>query len=125
MRASLLRRSVRAAPVHVVAAWQGWCGACAAEGPLVLTRTGRRTPASWWAGDGDDQLPLTLTCRVCGVGVDVPLHEEDDPEPVEAFLPPAVVVPAPRAVSATPVAPTPALSDDEGALALLAAGWSA
>jgi hypothetical protein len=63
--------------------------------PLVLTRTGRRTLASWWAGDGDDLLPLTLTCRLCGVGVDVPLHEEDDvaaegwPEPVLQELPPA------------------------------------
>lgn len=128
-----------------VAAWDGWCGACAAERPLVLTRTGRRTVRSWWAGLGDDHLVLTLTCRLCGVGVDVPPHEEDDPEPApvaEAFpgAPPvdaelraarqavadvvaalarrtAAAVPAPRAAA-------DAVGASELELDLLAAGYA-
>ena len=82
--------------VSVVASWDGWCGDCAAERPLVLTRTGRRSLRAWW--DGADDLPLTLTCKVCGVGVDVPLHEEDDPEVVEETVVPVVAAPVPPVV---------------------------
>ncbi len=65
-----------------VAAWDGWCGACAAERPLVLTRTGRQRLRTWLTGAADDSRPLVLTCRLCGQGVDVPL-ERDDPPPAE------------------------------------------
>jgi hypothetical protein len=134
---------VGAGRVAVVATWQGWCGACADERPLVLTRSGRRSVRSWWAGLGDDHLALTLTCRLCGVGVDVPLHEEDDVDPVEveaapdlrsvqdpveapvaadvtavsAPLVPEEPVPAEQPVAAEPVAPTDVLAQARAALA--------
>ena len=95
-----------------VAEWDGWCGACAADRPLVLTRTGRQRLRTWLAGAADDSRPLVLTCRLCGTGVDVPL-ERDDPAPFEERLEheqaPALPVPSPQApvVAALP-APAPA-----------------
>lgn len=66
--------------ISLIARWDGWCGTCAGERPLVLTRTGRWSLRAWWAGSDDEERPLTLTCRLCGVGVLVP-HEDDDPGP--------------------------------------------
>lgn len=62
-----------------VAEWDGWCGACAADRPLVLTRTGRLRLRTWLTGEADDSRPLTLTCRLCGTGVGVPLERDDPP----------------------------------------------
>ena len=100
-----------------VAEWDGWCGACAAERPLVLTRTGRQRLRTWLTAAADDSRPLVLTCRLCGTGVDVPL-ERDDPPPAETPhelveeqpTVPTVVVPAPPVpvVAAAPALPTPA-----------------
>ena len=63
--------------VVLVAEWDGWCGTCADERPLVLTRTGRSGPLSWWPAAGSRTGPLTLACRLCGVGVPVPAEEDD------------------------------------------------
>jgi hypothetical protein len=65
--------------IVLVAEWDGWCGACAADRPLVLTRTGRQRLRTWLTGAADDSRPLTLTCRLCGTGVDVPLEQDDPP----------------------------------------------
>ena len=91
-----------------VAEWDGWCGACAAERPLVLTRTGRQRLRTWLTGAADDSRPLVLTCRLCGTGVDVPL-ERDDPPPFEA---PArrEELPAEPAVETAPTAQVPVVT---------------
>lgn len=73
------------AKIVLVAAWDGWCGACADDRPLVLTRTGRQRLRAWLTGAADESRPLVLTCRLCGTGVDVPL-EQDDP-PIVVFTP--------------------------------------
>jgi hypothetical protein len=70
---------VKNAKIVLVARWDGWCGACAAERPLVLTRTGRQRLRTWLTGAADDSRPLMLTCRLCGTGVDVPLEQDDPP----------------------------------------------
>ena len=67
------------AKIVLVAQWDGWCGACAADRPLVLTRTGRQRLRTWLTGAADDSRPLVLTCRLCGTGVDVPLERDDPP----------------------------------------------
>lgn len=91
-----------------VASWDGWCGACADERPLVLTRTGRQRLRTWLTGAADDSRPLLLTCRLCGTGVDVPL-ERDDPPPFEA--PSAVQeLPAEPAVETAPTAQVPVVT---------------
>jgi len=79
-----------------VAEWDGWCGACAAARPLVLTRTGRQRVRTWLAGAADDSRPLTLTCRLCGTGVGVPLEQDDPPVvvAVERFPRPVAAVTA-------------------------------
>lgn len=64
--------------VRLLACWDGYCGTCADERPLVLTQSGRFSLRAWWAGEGDEGRPLTMTCRVCGTGVHVPHDEEDD-----------------------------------------------
>lgn len=102
-----------------VAEWDGWCGACAADRPLVLTRTGRQRLRTWLTGAADDSRPLVLTCRLCGTGVDVPL-ERDDPAPfVDHESAPALPVPSQRepvvaalpvAAPAAPPAPSPELT---------------
>ena len=88
------------AKIVLVAEWDGWCGACAADRPLVLTRTGRQRLRTWLTGAADDSRPLVLTCRLCGTGVDVPL-EQDDPPVVVAEQEPAWQ-PAEQAGSAGP-----------------------
>ena len=105
-----------------VAEWDGWCGACAADRPLVLTRTGRQRLRTWLTGAADDSRPLVLTCRLCGTGVDVPL-ERDDPAPFEErlehepapaqpvpSLPAPVVAAVPVPAPATAPAPSPELT---------------
>ena len=67
------------AKIVLVAEWDGWCGACAADRPLVLTRTGRQRLRTWLTGAADDSRPLVLSCRLCGTGVDVPLEQDDPP----------------------------------------------
>ena len=98
-----------------VAEWDGWCGACAADRPLVLTRTGRQRLRTWLTGAADDSRPLVLTCRLCGTGVDVPL-ERDDPPPFEerfeerleqAPALPVPSLPAPVVAAALPVPVSP------------------
>ena len=97
------------AKIVLVAEWDGWCGACAADRPLVLTRTGRQRLRTWLTGAAADSRPLVLTCRLCGTCVDVPL-EQDDP-PVAETLPEPERVPsepvtvAPSSSGALPVAP--------------------
>jgi hypothetical protein len=102
---------VKNAKIVRVAEWDGWCGACAADRPLVLTRTGRQRLRTWLAGAADDSRPLVLTCRLCGTGVDVPL-ERDDPAPVVDHEPaPVAPVPSqrtPDAVALPVPAPAPA-----------------
>jgi len=70
---------VRHAKIVLVAEWDGWCGACAADRPLVLTRTGRQRLRTWLTGAADDSRPLVVTCRLCGTGVPVPLEQDDPP----------------------------------------------
>jgi hypothetical protein len=70
---------VKNAKIVLVAEWRGWCGSCTAERPLVLTRTGPRTLRAWLSASSHAEELLTLTCRLCGVGVVVP-REDDDPE---------------------------------------------
>lgn len=67
------------AKIVLVAQWDGWCAACAADRPLVLTRSGRQRLRTWLTGAADDSRPLLLTCRLCGTGVDVPLEQDDPP----------------------------------------------
>jgi hypothetical protein len=88
---------VKNAKIVLVAEWDGWCGACGADRPLVLTRTGRQRVRTWLTAAADDSRPLTLTCRLCGTGVDVPLEQDDPPVivDVEASTP----VDAPLAVA--------------------------
>ncbi len=87
-----------------VAEWDGWCGACAAERPLVLTRTGRQRVRTWLTGAADDSRPLLLTCRLCGTGEPVSL-ERDDPPVVLPDEVGEVAVSAPTAVHAEAVPP--------------------
>ena len=90
------------AKIVLVAQWDGWCGACADERPLVLTRTGRQRLRTWLAGAADDSRPLVLTCRLCGTGVPVPLEQDDPPVVVSEQEPeplpgePATAVEAPH-----------------------------
>ena len=85
--------------IVLVSEWDGWCGACAAERPLVLTRTGRQRLRTWLTGAADDSVLLVLTCRLCGTGVEVPL-EQDDPPVVATWAELAVPVAAPVPVTA-------------------------
>jgi hypothetical protein len=102
---------VKYAKIVLVAQWDGWCGACAADRPLVLTRTGRQRLRTWLTGAADDSRPLTLTCRLCGTGVDVPLERDDPPVLVTSEEPvavrPTVVPSVPLAVAVAPTAPLP------------------
>ena len=69
---------MKKAKIVRVAEWDGWCSSCAAERPLVLTRTGRLGLRSWLTGVVDPDQTLILTCRLCGVCGPVP-YEQDDP----------------------------------------------
>ena len=60
----------------LVAEWDGWCGPCAEERPLVLTRAGGTGLLSRWPSASGTEA-LTLTCRLCGVGVPVPAEEDE------------------------------------------------
>lgn len=70
-----------------VAEWDGWCGACAAERPLVLTGTGGRGLRGWLTRLGAEARVLVLTCRLCGVGAVVPPREDDTDVEVDERLP--------------------------------------
>jgi len=121
---------VKNAKIVLVAEWDGWCGACAADRPLVLTRTGRQRFRTWLTGAADGSRPLVLTCRLCGVGVDVPLEQDDPPVLVSAeddeapaavlSLPVEVPLFAP-AVSAGAAPAVPAASLSDGAVPVPAA----
>lgn len=89
--------------IVLVSQWDGWCGACAAERPLVLTRTGRQRLRTWFKGAADDSRPLVLTCRLCGTGVDVPLEQDDPPVVQSSTGPEALLEPPPAVEVATPV----------------------
>ena len=118
---------MKSVKIVLVAQWDGWCGACAADRPLVLTRTGRQRVRTWLTGAADDSRPLTLTCRLCGTGVDVPLERDDPPvlvsapEPVAAL--PPVAAPAPSGTAAVQAEPLPVPAQDGAAE--LAAGRQA
>lgn len=112
---------MRNAKIVLVAEWVGWCGACADDRPLVLTRTGRQRLRTWLTGAADDSRPLVLTCRLCGTGVDIPLEQDDPPvtldvdaqEPVAAAAPPvteatSAAVDVAEAVTAPLQVPIPA-----------------
>jgi len=97
---------VKNAKIVLVAQWDGWCGACAVERPLVLTRSGRLGLRTWLTAPVTETRPLTLTCRLCGGCSVVPAEHDDPPVLVEpddaptaseAPAPP-VLVPAPLAV---------------------------
>ena len=93
--------------IVLVAEWDGWCGACAADRPLVLTRTGRQRLRTWLTAAADDSRPLLLTCRLCGTGVAVPLEQDDPPVVLsqeEPARPPAPV----ETVGAAPAGTVPA-----------------
>jgi hypothetical protein len=102
---------VKHAKIVLVAQWDGWCGACAADRPLALTRTGRQHLRTWLTGAADDSRPLTLTCRLCGTGVVVPLERDDPPVVATVVEEPA---PEPAAVTLTePGTPDVVLPDVE------------
>lgn len=67
------------AKIVLVAAWEGWCSACAVERPLVLTRAGRLGVRTWLTAPVAETLPLTLTCRLCGSSSLVPSEQDDPP----------------------------------------------
>ena len=95
------------AKIVLVAEWDGWCGACAADRPLVLTRTGRQRLRTWLTGAADDSRPLLLTCRLCGTGVVVPLEQDDPPvvlSPEEPVWVPSQAAAPEDAVDAPPAA---------------------
>ena len=96
------------AKIVLVAEWDGWCGACAADRPLVLTRTGRLRLRTWLTGAADDSRPLLLTCRLCGTGVDVPLEQDDPPVVVTEQVQPLPMQPTVVAEATAPAAPAAA-----------------
>lgn len=111
------------AKIVLVAEWDGWCGACAADRPLVLTRTGRQGLRSWLTGAADDSRPLLLTCRLCGTGVDVPLEQDDPPvvlSPEEPVRVPSQASASEDTVDAPPVAAPPPVTADVSAAELTA-----
>ncbi len=65
--------------IVLVATWDGWCGACAVERPLVLTRSGRLGLRTWLTAPVVETRPLTLTCRLCGNSDVVPTEADDPP----------------------------------------------
>lgn len=109
---------MRKAKIVLVAEWDGWCGACAVERPLALTRTGRLGLATWLTAPVTETRPLTLTCRLCGHSTVVPAEADDPPVLVEpddvpatagpASAGPAVSPPPPMAVTESPVPAAPA-----------------
>jgi hypothetical protein len=114
---------VKNAKIVLVAEWDGWCGACAADRPLVLTRTGRQRLRTWLTGAADDSRPLVLTCRLCGTGAEVPLEQDDPPVVVSAerelpALPPVV----PAAIDAALADPVRATATTPSVAAELTAG---
>jgi hypothetical protein len=108
---------VKNAKIVLVAAWDGWCGSCAVERPLVLTRSGRLGLRTWLTAPVDDVLPLTLTCRLCGSSTLVPAEVDDPPvllepeeEPADDVVPSLLehLVPVPADVA--PGAPAAGLA---------------
>ena len=111
------------AKIVLVSQWDGWCGACAADRPLVLTRTCRQRLRTWLTGAADDSRPLLLTCRLCGTGVDVPLEQDDPPVVVTSSEPEEQPARPSQAVEASQdEAATAALSSAAPSTAELTAG---
>ncbi len=67
--------------VKLLAVWTGWCDPCDIERPLALTAHGEHGLRAWFHGVGAEDRRLVLACEVCGQWQDVPLTEEEDPEP--------------------------------------------
>ncbi len=96
--------------VKLLALWHGWCDACHVERPLALTEHGEHGLRAWLKGIGSEDHRLVLACEVCGHGQDVPLHEQDDPEPTPAPEPAPEPAPGPAPEPAAEAAVPPTVT---------------